>query len=66
MSQNEVSCIADKFFTSWATTEAHIFNTCYLNKKTLFHFPEIFPEGKKKKGECEEWGLNQGEKKACV
>ena len=66
MNQNEVSCIADKFFTSWATTEAHIFNTCYLNKKTLFHFPEIFPEGIKKKGECEEWGLNQGEKKACV
>ena len=47
--RTKVSCIADKFFTSWATTEAQIFNTCSLNKKTLFHFPEIFPKRRKKK-----------------
>ena len=66
MNRSEVSCIADKFFTNWATTEAQILNTCSLNRKTLFYFPEIFPKRKKKKRECEEWGLNQGEKKASV
>ena len=56
MNRSQVSCIADKFFTSWATTEAQILNTCSLNRKTLFYFPEIFPKRKKKKNK-RMWGV---------
>ena len=44
-----------QIFTSWAITEAQIFNTCSLNKKTFFHFPEFFPKRKKKKRKM--WGV---------